>query len=132
MIPIEADLHTHTTCSDGILTPEELVLKAHQQGLKALAITDHDSVQGVAPAAVIAGPHGIQLIPGVELSVQFHRRELHLLGYGMDIQSDALSDYLTYFSEKREDRARQIVEELWKLGFAWTLTLSWPPIPIQP
>ena len=116
MIPIEADLHTHTTCSDGILTPEELVQKAQKHNLKALALTDHDSVQGVIPATACAAVYGIQLIPGVELSVQFHRRELHVLGYGMDVASTALQDYLTYFSEKREDRARRIVDQLWKMG----------------
>ena len=116
MIPIEADLHTHTNCSDGILAPEELVQKAHKHGLKALAITDHDSVQGVSPAASFAKSYDIQLISGVELSVQFHRRELHILGYGMDIESDALNDYLAYFSEKREERAKQIVTQLSRMG----------------
>ena len=116
MIPIEADLHTHTNCSDGMLTPAELVQKAHQLGLKALAITDHDTILGVPPGIEAARAYAIQIISGVELSVQFHRRELHLLGYGMDIESDALTDYLDYFVEKRKERAKRIVEQLDKLG----------------
>ena len=114
---IEADLHTHTTCSDGMLTPGELVSKAHRRGIKVLAITDHDSVSGYEPGKKTSDELGIRLIPGVELSVQFHRRELHVLGYGFDNSHEALQEYLGYFVEKREQRAEAIVDQLYKMGF---------------
>ncbi len=116
MIPIHADLHTHTTCSDGIYTPEALIERAREQGLKALAITDHDTIRGVAGSFEAAAAAGITLIPGVELSIQFHRRELHLLGYFFDPTDEQLKDYLTYFHEQREGRARAIVDRLTGMG----------------
>ena len=116
MIPTHADLHTHTTCSDGTLPPEELIQKAHHRGLKVLAITDHDSIQGVQIGLETARSLDMMLIPGVELSVTFNGRELHLLGYGMDLADKGLTDYLTYFSLRREERARSIVDRLYALG----------------
>ena len=113
---IQADLHTHTTCSDGMLSPAELVQKAHRRDIKVLAITDHDSISGYVPAKRVADKLGIELISGVELSVQFHRRELHMLGYGFDIQHEAIREYLTYFAEKRDQRAEAIVNQLYKMG----------------
>lgn len=117
MIPIEADLHTHTTCSDGVLSPAELVRKADQRGIKVLAITDHDSISGYAQGREAADELGLELIAGVELSVQFHRRELHLLGYEFDVNHEALQNYLDYFSEKREDRAKAILDKLYTMGY---------------
>ena len=116
MIPIEADLHAHTTCSDGTLSPAELVHKAHRRDIKVLAITDHDSISGYEPGKQTADELGMEMIAGVELSVQFHRRELHILGYGLDVQHPSLQEYLSYFSEKREKRAEAIVDQLYKLG----------------
>ena len=116
MIPIQADLHTHTTCSDGVLSPEALVRKARLRGLNTLAITDHDTVSGVLPARKEAALRSITLLSGVELSVDFNQRELHLLGYCIDVEAPALKDYLAYYSAQRETRARAIVERLYTMG----------------
>lgn len=113
---IEADLHTHTTCSDGTLSPSELVHKANRRDIKVLAITDHDTISGYEPGKAAANALGMEMISGVELSVQFHRRELHILGYGFDSNHPSLLSYLTYFLEKRDERAKAIVDQLYKLG----------------
>lgn len=116
MNPVEADLHTHTTCSDGTLSPSDLVHKAHRRNIKVLAITDHDTISGYEPGKAAAEELDMEMVAGVELSVQFHRRELHVLGYGFDINHPALQEYLIYFLEKRDQRAKAIVDQLYKLG----------------
>nr|WP_304956542.1 PHP domain-containing protein [Waterburya agarophytonicola] len=75
------ELHAHTTYSDGILTPQQLVERAASAGVKALAITDHDTLYGWNEAIAAAVPHNIEIIPGVELSTVYNGRSLHVLGY---------------------------------------------------
>ena len=75
------DLHLHTRYSDGSLTPAEVVDLAHQAGVTAMAITDHDIVDGIPHAMEAAAKLGIEVIPGVELSSRFNEQELHVLGY---------------------------------------------------
>ena len=111
-----ADLHTHTTRSDGILTPEALVRKAEACGLQILAITDHDTIDGIEPATREAQGTALTVIPGVELSIHYLGRELHLLGYYFDPNNKQLADFLSRFQRMREDRARQMVERLQALG----------------
>jgi predicted metal-dependent phosphoesterase TrpH len=84
-----ADLHTHSTCSDGVLAPSALVAAAAARGVQHLALTDHDTLAGVAEASTAAAALGIELIAGVELSV-WHAREVHLLGYFVDPSDPAL------------------------------------------
>ena len=79
------DLHTHTTASDGTLTPTELVAHARELGLSAVAITDHDTMNGVAEAQTAGERLGVEVIPGMEISTDYRGEDTHVLGYGMDI-----------------------------------------------
>src|SRR5690348_12143013 len=76
-----ADLHVHTTHSDGTYTPAQVVELARRSGLAAVAVTDHDTLSGVADAQAAAAGSGLEVVPGVEISCEHHGRELHLLGY---------------------------------------------------
>src|SRR5271157_4007878 len=80
----KADLHTHTTFSDGVLTPAQLVKKAKQTGLVAIGITDHDNVNGLDEAISAGKDLGVAVVPGVELSATFDRKEVHILGFLFD------------------------------------------------
>ncbi len=113
-----ADLHTHTTYSDGRLRPEALVEKARRRGLAALAVTDHDTVAGVEEAMAAGVRHGIDVVPGVELSVTVDAREIHLLGYGFDPANAALRAHLRAFAQARRERAARTVERLHELGIS--------------
>lgn len=106
-----ADLHAHTTASDGVLTPVELVGLARARGLAVLAVTDHDSVAGVAEAWR-AAPDGLRIVPGVELSCRVDGREAHILGYGFDPEEPGLRSALAKFAEARRVRGRRMVERL--------------------
>ena len=116
MAAVVADMHTHTTCSDGVLTPEALVQKAAACGLQMLAITDHDTIEGIEPATQEAAKVGISIIPGVELSVRFLGRELHMLGYYFDRHNKELHRFLTHYQTLRTQRAQAIVARLNELG----------------
>ncbi|MDX1530504.1 MAG: PHP domain-containing protein [Rhodothermales bacterium] len=111
-----ADLHTHTTCSDGRLSPPGLVEKAHLRGLAALAITDHDAVAGYALARPTAERLGVRLVPGVELSAFVDGADVHLLGYGFDPEDAALKAHLARYRAERLERAHEIVAKLGALG----------------
>jgi predicted metal-dependent phosphoesterase TrpH len=116
-----ADLHTHTHCSDGRLAPAELVRSARQHGLQALAITDHDTIDGLAEGMAAGRRWGVEVVPGVELSVTVGETEVHLLGYFFDPDDARLRAHLTAFREARFDRARWMVHQLNGLGFALDL-----------
>jgi predicted metal-dependent phosphoesterase TrpH len=109
------DLHAHTTFSDGLLTPEELVRHALERRLSALAITDHDSVEALARARAILDPT-LELIPGIEVSTTLDGLDLHVLGYYVDAQDVALLARLERFREERRERALAIVARLKTLG----------------
>ena len=110
------DLHLHTRYSDGSLTPAEVVDLAHQAGVTALAITDHDIVDGIPHALDAATPLGIEVIPGVELSSRFHEQELHVLGYFFDWQDSTFGDHLAQQRRSRHVRNPQTIERLNALG----------------
>ncbi len=110
------DLHTHTTASDGLLTPPALVQAARQAGVEVLAITDHDTVDGIPEALEEARAVGIRLIPGVELSVEEAEGELHLLGYFVDFEADWFRSFLAELRASRVDRIREMVRRLNDLG----------------
>ena len=84
------DLHTHTTESDGSLTPEELILEARRIGLSAIAITDHDTIAGIKKAMPIATQNQIELIPGIEFSTDYYGKEVHVVGLYIDITNKTL------------------------------------------
>jgi predicted metal-dependent phosphoesterase TrpH len=107
------DLHIHSTCSDGSLTPREIVELARAKGLRAIAIADHDTVKGVAEVVAAGGESGIEVVPAVELSIKNEREkdfvELHLLGYFIDYQDEDLTDILDRIVQARVDqKIRQI------------------------
>lgn len=108
------DLHSHTTCSDGKLTPAELVNLARKVNLAALAITDHDTVDAIAPAVAASGE--MEIIAGVELSACEGNTDIHLLGYFVDAENIELKESLQVFRSYRYQRAQVIVEKLHALG----------------
>ena len=81
------DLHTHSTASDGTFSPADLAAEAHKAGLSLFALTDHDTVAGVAEAQQAGSALGIRVLPGIEISVEWQPGELHLLGLGIDIEN---------------------------------------------
>ncbi|MBI2868926.1 MAG: PHP domain-containing protein [Chloroflexi bacterium] len=111
------DLHLHSTASDGRLSPRTLVLKAVELGLTAIALADHDSVDGVEEAlqAAAAFP-GLRVIPAVEISTDTPEGEVHILGYCLDYHDAALKEALKRFRESRVKRAEAIVSKLARLG----------------
>lgn len=110
-----ADLHTHTTASDGLLPPAELVAEAKSAGLSAIGVTDHDTVDGIADA-VAAGGSDLQVVPGIELSAALDGREPHILGYFVDPESDALLSALADFRLQREQRMHAFAARLTEIG----------------
>ncbi len=109
------ELHSHTTCSDGSLTPAELVEFAVQKGVKALAITDHDTMAGWDEAIATATPLGLEIVPGLELSTVCNERSMHILGFYPDAQK--LHKPLLERVEGRKRRARAMATKLAELGY---------------
>jgi predicted metal-dependent phosphoesterase TrpH len=113
------DLQSHSVCSDGALPPGEVVAAAAKAGVELLALSDHDSVDGVDDAIVAARTHGIRLVPAAELSaVHGGHEDLHILGYGIDHTDDTLRERLLSYRADRELRAERMAERLRELGFA--------------
>jgi predicted metal-dependent phosphoesterase TrpH len=110
------DLHAHSTASDGELTPAALVEYARAKGLAALALTDHDSVDGLDAAMDAARATTLELVPGVELSCDVPQNEVHILGYFMDWHDPAFQTMLARFREGRYGRAEKMVKKLTALG----------------
>jgi predicted metal-dependent phosphoesterase TrpH len=116
------DLHSHTDCSDGTFTPEELVAEGVRVGLRALAITDHDTFAGYDAAAPHAAKAGLELICGIELSTRYQGGSVHLLGYfPVEPPSAELRSWLQWILEMRRDRNVRLVKKLQSLGVAITL-----------
>lgn len=109
---IHYDLHSHSTASDGSLSPAELVLLAKHQGVGALALTDHDEVSGIEEAQKAAAAVGIQLIPGIEISVSWRHQTIHIVGLNIDPHNTALNDGLKGLREFRDWRAEEIGRRL--------------------
>lgn len=110
------DLHVHTTASDGTESPQEVVEKAKRLGLSALAITDHDTVKGIAPALEAGCRFGIAVLPGVELAAEEGEREVHILGYLFDPHHPALARELARFEKARLERVEKMVKKLRAMG----------------
>ena len=112
-----ADFHCHSTASDGVLSPTELVDLAHKQGVRIMALTDHDSNEGLAEAQAAADRHSdFTLIPGVELGTDIPGAEVHVLGYFMDPANAELQETLSHLRETRRGRGERTVERLREMG----------------
>jgi len=108
------DLHCHSTASDGALSPTALVQRAHQNGVTALALTDHDTTMGLAEAHVCADALGMRLIDGIELSTSWQNKTLHIVGLGIDPNYAPLANATHELQATRLERAAKIAEKLEK------------------
>ena len=122
------DLHTHSTASDGTLTPTALVQRAAAAGVPILALTDHDTTEGIAEAAEVAAGLGLRFVPGVEISVTWAARTIHVIGLGIDPRHPELIQGLAGILEFRSWRAEEMGRRLAKTGiegaYAGALALS--------
>lgn len=115
---MKADLHVHTTASDGRLTPHELLREAEAAGLTHIAITDHDTLDGLlALQEPPVTPRKTVLLPGIEFSTDLPRHEVHILGYNIDITHPELNRQIKLIAADRLERAERIVGRLAKLGY---------------
>lgn len=117
---MKLDLHVHSTASDGVCSPEEVVERAVAGGLDAIALADHDTVAGVGPAKQAARGRPIDVIAGVELSSTFRGEDVHVLGYFLDIESPALAAHHRRGLERRAARMTEMREKLTEQGVAVT------------
>ena len=111
----------HTNLSDGAYSPTDLVRKAYNAGLSVIALTDHDSVNGIKEAAAYGKELGIEVITGMEISTDLDDKEIHLLAYFIDIENEELQKYLSFFRDERFHRAKRIVQKLSNIGFKITI-----------
>ncbi len=120
-MPSMIDLHSHSVVSDGLLTPAELVAYASSKGVRVLALTDHDDVAGLPEAQAAADEHELTLIHGVEISVTWRRRTLHIVGLKVDPQSPPLVQGLQQIRNGRHIRAQGMAESLARAGIEGSL-----------
>jgi hypothetical protein len=118
------DLHAHSTASDGTLTPAELVRAATASGIRTLALTDHDSVAGLAEAGAAAAEAGLRLVPGVELSVTWESRTIHIVGLNIAPDHPGLSEGMRRLQAVRFERAKEMGRRLEKKGIPGTLEIA--------
>ncbi|MGI6227820.1 MAG: PHP domain-containing protein, partial [Peptococcales bacterium] len=112
-----ADLHIHTTASDGEYSPQFVVRAAKAQGFSAISITDHDTLSGLKEAQKTCQEVGLELITGVEISTVWDDKEIHILGYLVDPQNNKLALKLAEMRNSRSERINKMVIKLKKLGF---------------
>jgi len=110
------DLHIHTSASDGTFSPREIVKLAKEKGLKAIGITDHDTIDGNKEAIKEGKEIGLEVVPGVEISVEWEGRPVHILGYYIDLENESLKSTLQNLIDFREERNPQIIKRLNSLG----------------
>ncbi|MCR5081526.1 MAG: PHP domain-containing protein [Treponema sp.] len=106
------DLHTHSTASDGTFSPERLMEYAAEKNIKAIALTDHDNVDGICSAQAKAKELGLEFVPGIEISIQWPTGEFHLLGMGLQTASRELLELIEFLREERHSRNHKIIEKL--------------------
>ena len=116
--PKKLDLHSHSSASDGVLTPTELVLRAKEQQLDVLALTDHDTVDGLYEARQAAQQHQLILISGVEISTLWQGKTIHIVGLDFDENHTAMTELLAEQAKLRHARAIEIGERFKKFGLA--------------
>ena len=115
-MPALIDLHCHSTVSDGLLSPQDLVEYAAGRGVKVLGLTDHDDLGGLAQAREAAKKHQIAFVDGVEISVTWKKRTLHIVGLKINPENEALKQALSKVRVGREERAKEIAYGLEKAG----------------
>jgi len=118
---LEYDLHCHSNVSDGTLSPTELVARAAERGVKVLALTDHDDVDGLIEARAAAAQHGMVFINGVEISVSWRTHTLHIVGLNIDPTYAPLAQGLQQVRSGRGERAQKMSDELAKIGIGGVL-----------
>ncbi|MGA9026213.1 MAG: PHP domain-containing protein [Steroidobacteraceae bacterium] len=114
--PLNIDLHTHSDRSDGALTPVELVRRAAAAGVEVLALTDHDTIEGIEDAGRCAAACGVRLVPGVEISASWRAQAIHVLGLWIDPGESSLRGMLADQAERRRTRMRRICGRLAGMG----------------
>ena len=114
------DLHLHTTASDGVLSPAEIVRYAKAKGLQAIAITDHDTIDGCEEGLSEGGRIGFEVIPGIEISAEYSPGSMHILGFCLDIHHPLLNERLEYLQKARAERNPKMVAKLNQLGIMIT------------
>jgi len=114
------DLHIHTTASDGSLTPSQVVHYAKEKDLKAIAITDHDTIEGNEEAIIEGRREGIEVVPGVEISVDYSPGTMHMLGYFITLEDTTLGEKLNLLQDSRSDRNPKIVKKLNEMSLSLT------------
>lgn len=112
---MKADLHIHSSCSDGTDAPEAIVVKAKEYGLGAIAVTDHDNIDGVERAIAAGRKNGVQVVSGLELST-YSIAEVHILGYDVDVHSAELCERLERMRVQRKERICKILDNLAAMG----------------
>ena len=115
------DLHVHSNASDGSLTPSEVAEEAIKAGLKAIALTDHDTVDGIPEILEYTKDKPLEIVPGVELSCYYNNREIHILGFYGDYSNPKLHEALQHLSEQRKNRNIQMVELMQRDGLNVTM-----------
>ncbi len=103
------DLHTHSTFSDGTMTPEELVAQAAKAGLKAFALTDHDTADGIPRALKAGREQGIEVVPGIEFSTEYQGQDIHIVGLEPDYTASGFHEQVRLYRKNRLDRNRKII-----------------------
>ncbi|MBA2369987.1 MAG: PHP domain-containing protein [Candidatus Protochlamydia sp.] len=116
-----ADLHSHTTCSDGSATPQEIIELACAQGLQGLSITDHDTITAYSEIKELAEKKGIFLLPGVEFSAVHLETNVHILGYSFRLDSDCIHDFCRKHQVRRLERNQAILDRLSTYGMPLTM-----------
>lgn len=111
-----ADLHIHTHYSDGTMSPQEVVADALHCGIQCIAITDHDTVDGISPAIEAARGHDLEILPGIELSSEINGKDVHMLGYLFNWQDASLAEQLKKMQDVRAERMKQMIQKLEALG----------------
>ena len=113
---LHCDLHSHSTISDGTLTPTELILRAHEMEVEVFALTDHDATEGLKEAALAADKVGLPFVPGIELSVTWSHQTIHIVGLGINPDDEKLNQGLIKLREFRGRRGEEIAHKLEKAG----------------
>ena len=116
------DLHVHTTASDGSMCPRDVTSLAAMLGLKAIAITDHDTVAGIDEAGEAGELLGVTVVPGIEISTDYMGRDVHVLGYFLDHKSPKLAEYTAWVRQERLERLEKMIEKLGKKGYDISLS----------